>query len=86
MMQIAETLVRFVKDEFFQGREASLSLDANLLDGGVIDSLGILQVIEFISDAFGVSVDPDEVTPENFATVESIVQFVTGKKALNPSA
>ena len=50
-----------------------------LLDGGLIDSLGILDVVTFLENRFGVIFSDEDLSPENFATVRSIADFVARK-------
>lgn len=53
-----------------------------LLEGGLIDSLGILDVVTFLENQFGVTIADEDLSPENFATVRSIAEFVSQKKSL----
>jgi len=59
---------------------ASFSDSDNLLVKGVIDSLKMLDLINFIEQKFGVTVDEDEMMPDNFESVEAIVAFIAGKR------
>ncbi len=65
--------------------EASLS-DANkikddtmIFDSGLLDSMGLLFLIEFLNENYQVEVDDDELNPKNFESINSIVSFVEGK-------
>ncbi len=53
-----------------------------LLEGGLIDSLGILDVVTFLEKQFGVALSREDLSPENFATVRSIAEFVSQKKSV----
>jgi acyl carrier protein len=53
--------------------------DEPLLKNGLIDSLGILEVVTFIEKEFGVSVSDEELLPENFESVRSLSSFVRQK-------
>ncbi len=50
-----------------------------LLKNGLIDSLGILEVVTFLEGEFGIAVSDEELLPENFASVQSLSNFVQGK-------
>jgi len=52
---------------------------ASLVESGVIDSTGVLELIEFVEDSFGVHVEESETTPQNFDTIAGIVSFVRRK-------
>lgn len=50
-----------------------------LLGGGRLDSLGVLQLVGYLDDAFGLAVEDDDFTEENFATVGALLAFVARK-------
>jgi len=51
-----------------------------LIESGIIDSLGILKILAFMDETFGVDLSSDQIKPENFKTVSSICALVDGKK------
>jgi len=56
----------------------------SFLEKGVIDSLGVMELVTFVGQAFGVQVDPVEVTPENFDSVDQLAGYVRRKLELVP--
>ena len=56
--------------------------DASLLDEGIIDSIGVLELVDFVSTHFDISVGPDEITPENFDSVSRLARYIRRKQAL----
>ena len=66
---IQETLVR-------EGGSGDVALDEPLLDRGVLDSMGMLNLISFLEERTGVRIPDDEVLLENFATINDIVATV----------
>ncbi len=58
----------------------SLEPDEDLLEQQVIDSLGIMKLILFMEETFGIKVDDVEIVPENFQTLNMMVKFVEQKK------
>ena len=60
------------------GKE-SLGVDEDLLEQGVIDSLGILKLVAFIEKTHGIKVMDEDVVPENFQSLNSMVTFVEQK-------
>ncbi|MCI4675893.1 acyl carrier protein [Candidatus Mycolicibacterium alkanivorans] len=56
--------------------------DDALVEGGVIDSTGILEVIEFLESHFGIEVSETETVPQNLGTISNLTRFVTSKKAV----
>jgi len=53
--------------------------DASLLREGIIDSLGVLELVEFVQKSFGVKVDQQEVVPDNFDSVIRLSAYVRRK-------
>lgn len=54
----------------------SIRPDEDLLAADLIDSLGITQLVTFLEQKYGIAVSDDQLTPENFQTIEQIVAFV----------
>jgi acyl carrier protein len=51
----------------------------DLIDSGVIDSLGIFQLVAFLEDRFGIAIGDEEITPENFGSVMAIERLVAAR-------
>jgi acyl carrier protein len=58
------------------GPEARLDRDADLLAGGVIDSMGVLRLATFVSEEFGIEVAPSDFVIENFSSVTAVASYV----------
>jgi acyl carrier protein len=79
-MDIRQDIERFiVEDLMLADSNTKLDPDSSLLDRGVLDSLSLLRLINFIEERLGVTVEDDEVLPENFQTLNVTVAFVEGK-------
>ncbi len=61
------------------GEEKSLRDDASLLEEGIMDSTGVLDLVMFIEETFGIVVKDEELIPENLDSVNKIVAFVERK-------
>ncbi len=84
-----ETVTRvreFVTRNFFVSDAARLTDDASLLDLGVVDSTGVLEIIAFVESTFGLSVDDDEIVPANLDSIERIAAYVDRKLAAKGAA
>jgi acyl carrier protein len=76
-MSHADTIKRFVIDEFLPDVSAAdLDVDHDLLAGGVIDSLGLLKLIAWVEQHFDLTVQDDDLNPDNFRSVNAIDKFV----------
>jgi acyl carrier protein len=58
-----------------------LDASTNLLDDGVLDSLRLMRLIQFIGERFSVELQPDEVVPQNFRTLDAVAVLVDRKVA-----
>jgi acyl carrier protein len=73
---------RFVVETFLFGQEPdSMGDEDSLLEKGVIDSTGVLELIEFIKRRFGIAMTDDEVVPANLDSLASIERYVARKNA-----
>ncbi len=76
------TLRAYILDSFLMSEDDSALEDGqSLLDTGVIDSTGVLELIQYLEETFGIAVDDDELVPENLDSVNNLVAFV-GRKQL----
>lgn len=71
-----EVVRKFVLQKFPLARRRNITDDDNLLETGVIDSLGVLEIVTFLNEEFALEVEDDELTPENFQSISSIAAFV----------
>ena len=79
MSEISNRIRDFITTEImFEDSASDLADDAPLL-GGVIDSLGLMQLISFLEEEFNVTIDDAEVTADHFRTVSDIEQLVSQK-------
>ncbi len=60
---------------------AELGADQSLMDLGVIDSTGVFALIDFIEETYGITIDDDEILPDNLDSISRIWAFVQRKKA-----
>ena len=76
-MSLTQDLIRFIEENLLEDSDG-VSIDENelLIDRGIIDSIGLMKIMLFIEDKTGLRVPDDEVMPENFQTVSSIVRMV----------
>ncbi len=83
-MRHIDTVRGFIVENFLFGDGESLREDTSLMEEGIMDSTGILELIFFIEETFGFSVEDDELVPENMDSLQNIARFVDRK--LNPNS
>lgn len=72
----AERIQRFIADDLLLGQDADFDHDDELLEEGIIDSLGLLEVVTFIETEFDVTVDDADVTLDAFGSVSRMADYV----------
>lgn len=77
-MNVEESIEKFIQDEILMGTRSVTPQDS-LIDQGVLDSLGLLRLIAFLEEQFGIEVEDDEVVPENFQSIDIIKAYIEGK-------
>ncbi|WP_181172973.1 acyl carrier protein [Mesorhizobium sp. B2-7-3] len=70
----------FLASNFYIADVKALSVTASLLDQGIVDSTGVLEVIGFIEETFGITVEDSELLPENLDSIQGIARFIVRKK------
>jgi acyl carrier protein len=79
-VEIQEKIRQFVVNNFYVADATSLKDEQSLLDAGIVDSTGVLEVIAFIEGEFSIKVDDAEMVPENLDSISNVTRFVTKKK------
>lgn len=79
-MNVRERLRRFILDYFYVSDPEQLTDDTSLLESGVVDSTGMMEVILFLENEFDIDVEERETTPENLETIARIASFVAAKR------
>ena len=80
-MQIRQELRQFVIDNFLFGREGELKDDASFLENGIIDSTGVLELISFLEERFGLELEETDLTPENLDSIDKVTRLVESRLA-----
>jgi len=79
--QVEEDVRSFIAENFYVPDPAMLSSGMSLLDRGIVDSTGILEVVEFLQSTFGIAVEDDEIVPENLDSIGAIAAYVVRKRS-----
>ena len=70
----------FIVENFLFGKDDGLKDDTSFLDEGIIDSTGVLELVSFLEEEFSMSVDDEELVPENLDSINNVVAYVEKKK------
>ena len=70
----------FVLEQYPACRQRNLQDTDSLIDSGIVDSMGILELVAFVESDFGVVVEDTDLTPENFESIAALSDFVLAKQ------
>jgi acyl carrier protein len=73
---IEERVKGFLLEHFPLARKRDLSRDDQLLGSGILDSLGVLEIVAFLEHEFGITIQDEDLLPENFRSIETLSAFV----------
>jgi acyl carrier protein len=80
MADLESDLRQFIVENFLFGREDKpLGNDDSLLDLGIIDSTGVLELVGFLEHKYQITIEDEELVPENLDSIERLVRFVSRK-------
>jgi acyl carrier protein len=80
MSAVNSKVREFIKDNFmYRDDRAELADTESLLDAGLIDSTGILELVAFIETEFSIQMADTDIVPDNLDSVGTIVRYVEGK-------
>ncbi len=71
---------QFVFDKFPKCKNEDFKDSESLIDSGLVDSLGMLDLVTFVEEDFGITVQDVELTPENFESIAALSEFVESKQ------
>lgn len=78
-MNVSAVLKDYIREELMNGANGDLDESENLLAAGIIDSLGILRLVSFVEEKFGIEVPDEDVTIDNFQSVKSMADYVAAQ-------
>jgi acyl carrier protein len=78
-MTTEEKVRGFILENFYVSDPAELTDDASLIDTGIVDSMGMLDIILFLETGFGIAIEDRDATPQNLETIGRIAAFVERK-------
>lgn len=80
-MDIKQQIKQFIADNFlFTDNANDLDDDASFMEEGIIDSMGTLELILFVEETFHISVEDDEIEPDNFDSVKNLHSYILRKQ------
>ena len=75
-MSIEEKIRHFIEENFILDGNDNLSSEDSLLEKGIIDSTGVLELVAFIEENYNFKIKDEELIPENLDSIKSISRFI----------
>lgn len=82
MHNVEELIRKYIADNILFSKDGyPYADDASFLENGIIDSMNVLELVVFVEDHFGITVNDEDVVPENFDSLQSMSTYVRLKQA-----
>jgi acyl carrier protein len=66
----------FIIENFLFGEDNDLKEDTSFIEEGIIDSTGVLELIEFLEEEFDIQIDDEDMIPENLDSLNSLEKYI----------
>jgi acyl carrier protein len=82
-MEIAAKIKTFIHDNFLLGdKKKMIKEDESFLQNGIIDSTGVLELVNFIEETYNIKVEDEELIPENLDSVKNLIAYIGRKQSV----
>jgi acyl carrier protein len=80
-MPIEEKLRTFIQNNFLLGdKNRAIKKDESFLQSGIIDSTGVLELVNFIEETYKIKVEDEELVPENLDSIQNLIAYIQKKQ------
>jgi len=80
--EVEREIRTYIAENFLLGESGdALPADASLTRGGIVDSVGVVELMQFLETRYGIAIADEEAVPENIDTIGNIVRFLGAKAA-----
>jgi acyl carrier protein len=80
-LDIKNKIKVFIINYFVKESGIELNDETSFLDEGIIDSTGVMELVAFLEETFAIKLEDDEIIPDNFDSINKLIQFVQRKLA-----
>ena len=81
-MEHKKAIREFIVENFLFGEANGLEEETSFLENGIIDSTGILELVTYLEETFGIEVEDEELVPENLDSIANVAKYLTTKQEL----
>jgi acyl carrier protein len=79
-MSLETQIKDYINQNFLFTDNGNLRNDVSFLEEGIVDSTGVLELVMFVEETFGITVEDEEILPENFDSVAGLARYVRSKQ------
>ena len=80
-MVMEERLRTFIQNNFLLGdKNRAINKDESFLQNGIIDSTGVLELVNFIEETYKIKVEDEELVPENLDSIQNLIAYIQRKQ------
>ena len=79
-MSLQEEIRAFIVDTFLFGEDGWLSEESSFLEGGILDSTGIMQLVSYLQEQYNIIIEDEELIPGNLDSIKKVMAFVEEKR------
>jgi len=80
-MVMEEKIRTFIQNNFLLGdKNRAIKKDESFLQSGIIDSTGVLELVNFIEETYKIKVEDEELVPENLDSIQNLIAYIQRKQ------
>jgi len=83
---VAQEVREFIVSNFLYGQNRSLKDDDSFMGEGIVDSTGVLQLVAFLEETYGIKVEDEELIPENLDSISYVSAYLARKESATAKA
>jgi len=76
---VAQDVRQFIVSNFLYGQERSFADGDSFMGEGIVDSTGVLQLVQFLEETYGITVEEEELIPENLDSIDNVSAYLARK-------
>jgi len=81
---VLQEVRQFIVSNYLYGQERTFNDDDSFMGEGIIDSTGVLQLVAFLEESYGITVEDEELTPENLDSLNNVAGYLARKMSAPP--
>jgi acyl carrier protein len=82
IMEVKEQIKQYIAENFlFSSNGFNMDDDESFLEAGVVDSLGVVELVSFVEETYNIEVPDDDIVPDNFDSVDNLAGYISRRTA-----